>query len=145
MTRQEVFQGICFLESNKRESPLGLGRLKTNKVMKKIAIYKYKSDIEEYAGKISRVQVLPDKSEEELNSGIEKYNSVPGNNYIVSCEPVSDEICKAIQFLIKDRAQDKNKILETLHELQNDVNDLGRSIDDTCDFLERELKKEKEK
>jgi hypothetical protein len=113
--------------------------------MKKIAIYKYKSDIEEYAGKISRVQVLPDKSEEEINSEIEKYNSASWNNYIVSCEPVSDEICKAIQFLIKDRAQDKNKILETLHELQNDVNDLGRSIDDTCDFLERELKKEKEK
>lgn len=35
MTRQEVFQGICFLESNKRESPLGLGRLKINKDMKK--------------------------------------------------------------------------------------------------------------
>lgn len=36
MTRQEVFQGICFLESNKRESPLGLGRLKINLDMKKI-------------------------------------------------------------------------------------------------------------
>ena len=112
--------------------------------MKKIAIYKYKSDSEEYAGKISRVQVLPDRLEAELNSEIEKYNNVPGNNYIVSCEPVSDEISKAIEFLIKDRAQDKNKILETLRELQDDVNDLGRSIDDTCDFIERELKKMQE-
>lgn len=111
--------------------------------MKKIAIYKYKSTDSEYFGKIHRVQVLPDKSEEEINSEVEKYNSIPGNNYIVSCEPVSDEISNAIKFLIEDRAQDKNRLLKTLNELQDDVNELGRSIDDTCYFIERELKKEK--
>lgn len=30
-----------------------------------------------------------------------------------------------------------------LYELQDNIDNLGSSIDDTCDFLERELKKEK--
>lgn len=109
--------------------------------MKKIAIYKYKSDNEEYAGKISRVRVLPDKSEAEFNSEIERYNNLPCCNYIISCESVSDDISEAIEFLIKDRAKDKNEILEMLRELQDDINELGHSMDDTCDFIERELKK----
>lgn len=111
--------------------------------MKKIAIYKYKSENEDYAGKISRVQILPDKSDKEINSEIEKYNNLPGGNYIVSCETVPDEVSEAINFLIKDRHRDKDKLIEAIRELQSDINELGRSVDDTCDFVERELEKEK--
>lgn len=105
--------------------------------MKHYVIYR----IEE---KIYKVQVVPEnKSLAEVSDLIKQFNH---NEDDRKAEAIAIEgnIAEAIDFLIKDRNTDKNRLLDAVRDLKGDIDSLSDVLDDTVDYIRERLQKEDE-
>lgn len=104
--------------------------------MKKLAIYK-----EAEGSKIRRVHFMPeDKTEDDIVKATEQYNANQ-SLYTVSCTIVPDELCDAIEYLIKDRQLDVSRHIEAIRDMQNDIDNMSRDLDYVISDLKTALKK----
>lgn len=98
----------------------------------------------QYNNIISNVELAPEKySEKDVANHIEKYNKGQEDNYY-KYFILDDEISECIEFLIKDRNTDKNRLLDAVADLKKGIDDLLCGIDDTYNFIANELKNESE-
>ena len=96
-------------------------------------------------GKISNVQFAPDKySLSDIAKKVEEWNG-SNNDSKYEYYKVDNDIEKVMEFLIKDRNLDKNRLLSVINDLQEDINDIKSRVDDTCEYIENEIESEETK
>lgn len=96
-------------------------------------------------GKISNVMFAPDKySLSDVVKIVEEWNG-SNNDSKYEYYKVDNDIEKVMEFLIKDRNLDKNRLLSVINDLQGDINDIKSRVDDTCEYIENEIESEEAK